>query len=204
MVTLPDPISDQYTNFLDVYWFSAKHKDITIPYEQQLQFLALEPPHIQFHSWDALNPNPTSVFSAQAYVNGLLLFPPRSSFVDIVQSVSEAKPAAHKQTKSSKEVERARKGSRRSPASPPPQSKKQKSEDIKKQLLPVLEVLLEQVEGVPKQVHFLDSHGNWPLCRITKCKKQNKYAVYSEFSNKKPAIVVDVDRMTWFMSTTPT
>ena len=36
-------------------------------------------------------------------------------------------------------------------------------------------------------MHFLDSHGNWPLCRTTKCKKQNKYAVYSEFSNKKPA-----------------
>ena len=73
VVTLPDPISDQYTNVFDVFWFSAKHEDITIPYEQQLQFLALEPPHIQFHSWYA-NPNPTSVFSAQAYGNGLLFF----------------------------------------------------------------------------------------------------------------------------------
>ena len=69
---------------------------------------------------------------------------------------------------------------------PPPEPKKQKSEEIKKQLLPVLEVVLDEVEGVPKQVHFLDSHGNWPLCRTTKCKKVNKYAVYSEHSNKKP------------------
>ena len=81
VVTLPDPISDQYTNFVEVYWFSANYGDITIPYEQQLQHLSFDPPHIQFHSWDALNPNPSSVFSPQAYGNGLLLFPPLSSFL---------------------------------------------------------------------------------------------------------------------------
>ena len=75
VVTLPDPITEQYTNFLDVYWFSAKYGDIAIPYEQNLQYLCLDPRHIQFHSSDALNPNTTSLFYAQSYGNGLLLFP---------------------------------------------------------------------------------------------------------------------------------
>ena len=78
------------------------------------------PPHSQFHSWDALNPNPSSVFSPQAYGNGLLLFPLLSSFVDIIEvaDVSEGKPAAPKKLKSSKELDRTRKGSRRFPSPP--------------------------------------------------------------------------------------
>ena len=65
-------------------------------------------------------------------------------------------------------------------------NKKMRSIEIKKQLLPVLEVVLEQVEGIPKQVQFLDARGNWPLCKTQKCKKTGKYAVYSKEASQKP------------------
>ena len=65
-------------------------------------------------------------------------------------------------------------------------NKKMRSMEIKKQLLPVLEVVLEQVEGIPKQVQFLDARENWPLCKTQKCKKTGKYAVYSEGASQKP------------------
>ena len=200
VITLPSPISDSYTNFLDVYWFSATNGDITVPYEQNLQFISDSEPFLQLHSWDMLNANPTSVFSTQAYSNGLLLFPPLSAFIEDVnkseQKISEEKMAnaidiskvkstSVKEVELRKDGEKSRKSSRRSP-SPEAQQKKKRSMDIKKQLLPVLEVVLEQVEGIPKQVQFLDVHGNWPLCKTLKCKKTGKYAVYSEGASMKP------------------
>ena len=65
-------------------------------------------------------------------------------------------------------------------------NKKMRSMENKKELLPVLEVVLEQVEGIPKQVQFLDACRNWPLCKTRKCKKTGKYAVYSEGASQKP------------------
>ena len=91
-----------------------------------------------------------------------------------------------KEVDKGKERDKSRKTSRRSSPSRDAQHKKQKSMDIKKQLLPVLEVVLEQVEGIPKQVHFLDARGNWSLFRTAKCTKSGKYAVYSDGASQKP------------------
>ena len=93
--------------------------------------------------------------------------------------ISKVKSTSVKEVELRKDGEKSRKSSRRSP-SPEAQQKKKRSMDIKKQLLPVLEVVLEQVDGIPKQVQFLDVHGNWPLCKTLKCKKTGKYAVYRE------------------------
>ena len=129
VITLPSPISDSYTNFLDVYWFSATNGDITVPYEENLQFLSSFEPYLQLHSWDMLNANPTCVFSTQAYSNGLLLFPPLSAFVDdlnkseykiseekVPTAISKVKSTSVKEVEIRKEGEKFRKSSRRSPS----------------------------------------------------------------------------------------
>ena len=56
---------------------------VSIPFETQLQYLNYEPPYVAFHSWDALNPRPTTVFSRQAYQNGLFIFPALTSLIPV-------------------------------------------------------------------------------------------------------------------------
>ena len=190
LITLPDPISDSYTNFLKVHWFAATHGDKSIPFENQLQYLNYEPPYVAFHSWDALNPRPTTVFSRQAYQNGLFIFPALKSLFPVQPELaSEGKGALPSKLQSKKQTQAdATKKSARRSASPPVSEKKRRTgASIKEMLMPVLEDVLEEVQGVPKPVLFLDSHGNWPLCRSSKCKKEKKYAVYSEVAGKKPA-----------------
>ena len=63
-----------------------------------------------------------------------------------------------------------------------------KASAITDALMPVVEDVVKQLEnGMPKPSLFLDSQGNWPLCRSAKCKKARVYACYSEAINKKPA-----------------
>ena len=91
IITLPDPISSEYTNFLKCTWLAAGKDDIKIPTEIQLQYIDEHEPYINFHAWDALNPNPCSLFSVQQFNNGFLLFPNLSSFLPQSAS-SEPKP----------------------------------------------------------------------------------------------------------------
>ena len=45
---------------------------------------------------------------------------------------------------------------------------------------------MDGAEVLPKPVVFLDQNGNWPLCRMAKCKKNGTLAVYCEPEGKKP------------------
>ena len=48
------------------------------------------------------------------------------------------------------------------------------------QNLNVVQDVVQQAQAVPKPVLFLESVGNWPLCRTSKCKSLGRYAVYAE------------------------
>ena len=64
-----------------------------------------------------------------------------------------------------------KKSARISGSPPVAEKKRQSGASIKVKLMPVLEDVLEEVEGVSKPMLLLDSHGNWPLCTSSKCKK---------------------------------
>ena len=136
---------------------------------------------------DALNPNPCSLFSVQQFSNEFLLFPNLSYFLPESAS-SEPKPLPERiQSKKQGDLFAHTKRKLRSPSPPSePKRGKKSSKDIKACLLPVLSDVLESVAGVPKPVQFLDSAGNWPLCRTKKCKELGRYAAYSEQAGKKP------------------
>jgi len=58
--------------------------------------------------------------------------------------------------------------------------------DTQSQLEAMKEQAMEGVEMLPRPIIFLDSNGNWPLCRTAKCKKTGKLAVYCEPEGRKP------------------
>ena len=78
------------------------------------------------------------------------------------------------QSKKQTQANATKKSARRSASPPVSEKMRRTGASIKKMPMPVLEDedVLEEVQGVPKPVLFLDSHGNWPLCRSSKCKKE--------------------------------
>ena len=136
--------------------------------------LNYEPPYVAFHSWDALNPRPTTVFSRQSYQKGLFIFTALKSFFPVEPELeSEDKGAPTKvQSKKQSQADTTKKSARRSDSPPVSEKKTRIGTSMKERLMPVLKDVLEEVQGVPKPVLFLGSHGNWPLCKSSKCKKE--------------------------------
>ena len=74
----PYPVHKGQHNFLKCVWLAYTHVssdgDVTIPCEMQYQFLNENKPHIFFNTRDALNPNPSHMFSKQQFGNGFTYF----------------------------------------------------------------------------------------------------------------------------------
>ena len=78
---------------------------------------------------------------------------------------------------------------KRSTETSPPDNipkKTRSGREIQSQLEAMKEKAMEGVEILPRPIIFLDTNGNWPLCRTAKCKKNGTLAVYCEPEGRKP------------------
>ena len=184
VVTLPFDLDETGDNYLKCFWVPVSSSDghIDIPAEISLQHVASYEPYVLSNSWDAVNPNPLALFSQQQWKRGLWFFTLPSDFGLDDQGVIPVQPPAlteqppHTSSKKrSKEI-----SSENNP------KKKRTGRDTQSQLEAMKEQAMEGVEMLPRPIIFLDSNGNWPLCRTAKCKKTGKLAVYCEPEGRKP------------------
>ena len=180
VVTLPFPIQKDQPNFLKCVWLPcvSADGDVSIPCENQYQFLYPDSPHIFFHNWDAFNPNPSHLFSKQQFDNGFTFFGSVNQFVRETNKVASAKPLTPQK--------------RRATTALSPSTKRAA---LKTQLLSVVDEVVQDQEGLPTTVTFLDGQGNWPLCKSKKCKVDGRYAVYGEQAKKKASLLLQMQRL---------
>jgi hypothetical protein len=156
-----DGVQDANANKINYNKVYIQPGNVALPYPDS--------PHVYFHNWDAFNPNPSNLFSKQQFDSAFTFFGSVSQFVhETKKVVTSAKPLTPQKRRLTTAL---------SPST--------KWAALKTQLLSVVDEVVQDQEGLPTTVTFLDGHGNWPLCKSKKCKVDGRYAVYGEQAKKK-------------------
>ena len=169
VITLPFPPTEDRLNFLEVRWLESESSDGTVQVSEviNLEYINPLPPFVVLDAEDVFDCAPTSIFNRTFFESGYIsLYTDCSAFgIEIAEHQAENKKRS---APPSNEVSA--------------KTSKRTANDIRAALTTLIsDALLPGEES-----KFIDSDGNWPLCKTVKCKKSGKFAVYADTAKKVP------------------